>query len=126
VAGRTRRCDESVIQGRLKKAEQFWDAAELVREHADDEAEVGDAYATLCVHAGIAASDVLCCIALREHAIGENHSEALALLRKVRPDGDRLSNALDVLLGMKTIAGYDAAPVSAADRKRGDATPSGS
>jgi hypothetical protein len=52
MSGRTRPCDDAVIHGRLRKAEQFWEAAEIAREFADDEAEVGDAYVTLCVHAG--------------------------------------------------------------------------
>jgi hypothetical protein len=118
VTSRTRACDEAVTRGRLRKAEQFWEAAELTREFADDEAEVGDAYVTLCVHAGIAAADVICCAALGEHALGEDHNEALALLSRVRPGGKELTKALAVLLGMKTLAGYSASPVSAVDRKR--------
>jgi hypothetical protein len=58
----------------MRKAEQFWDAAESVRELADDEAEIGDVYVTLCIHAGIAATDVVCCNALGEHAVGEDHN----------------------------------------------------
>lgn len=118
MTARTRQCDDAVTRGRLRKAEQFWEAAELTREFADDETEVGDAYVTLCVHAGIAAADVICCIALGEHAVGEDHNEALTLLSRVRPDGKELTKALAVLLGMKTLAGYSASPVSAVDRKR--------
>jgi hypothetical protein len=50
---RTRRCEEATMSGRLRKAEQFLEAAETIREFADDEHEVGDALVTLCVHAGI-------------------------------------------------------------------------
>jgi hypothetical protein len=32
------------------------------------------------VHAGVAAADVICCIALGKHAIGEDHHEARDLL----------------------------------------------
>lgn len=42
-----------------------------------------DAYVPLCVHAGIAASDVVCCAKLGEHAQGENHDEAVGLLAPV-------------------------------------------
>ena len=115
---RTRPCDEADTRGRLRKAEQFWEAAEITREFADDEAEVGDAYVTLCVHAGIAAADVICCVGLGEHAVGEDHNEALALITRVHPGGKELAKALAVLLGMKTRAGYSASPVSAVDRKR--------
>ena len=115
---RTRLCDEATISGRLRKAEQFLDAAETIREFADDEHEVGDALVTLCVHAGIAATDVLCCVALGEHAQGEDHNQALELLGRVRPGGDELAKALRPLLGMKTRAGYSHLTASADDRKR--------
>jgi len=118
MTGRTRPCDDAVVEGRLRKAEQFWEAAEITREFADDEAEVGDAYVTLCVHAGVAASDVICCLTLGEHASGEDHTEALTLIANVRPGGKELAKALAVLLGMKTRAGYSARPVTAPDRKR--------
>jgi hypothetical protein len=118
MSGRTRACDDAITIGRLRKAEQFLDAAETVREFADDEYDVADAYVTLCVHAAIAAADVICCVALGVHAIGDNHSEALTLLERVRPEGSELANSLRALLGMKTRAGYGAAPVSAQDRKR--------
>jgi hypothetical protein len=107
-----------VTAGRLRKAEQFVDAAETVREFADDEMDVADAHVTLCVHAGTAAADVICCVSLGMHAVGESHSEALALLESVRPDGSELAKSLRTLLGMKTRAGYAAEPVAAEDRKR--------
>ena len=118
MSGRTRPCDDAIVQGRLRKAEQFWDAAESIRELADDETEIGDVYVTLCVHAGIAAADVVCCSSLGEHAIGDDHNAAIALVRRTRPDGDELVTALATLLGMKTRAGYSASPVSLTDRKR--------
>jgi hypothetical protein len=118
MSRRTQACDGAVAAGRLRKAEQFVDAAETVREFADDELDVADAYVTLCVHAGIAAADVICCVSLGMHAVGESHSEALALLESVRPDGSELAKSLRTLLGMKTRAGYAAEPVAAQDRKR--------
>jgi len=118
MTARTRPCNDALTAGRLRKAEQFLDAAETIREFADDEYEVGDAYVTLCVHAGIAAADVICCIALGVHALGEDHNEALALLEKTRPDGTELAKSLRALLSMKTRAGYSARPVTAEDRKR--------
>ncbi|HWF56087.1 MAG TPA: hypothetical protein VG223_15730 [Solirubrobacteraceae bacterium] len=118
MTARTRRCDEPTIAGRLRKAEQFLDAAGTIREFADDEHDVGDALVTLCVHAGIAAADVLCCIALGEHAHGEDHNTALELLTRVRPNGNTLATSLRPLLGMKTRAGYSHRPVIPDDRKR--------
>ncbi|MBA3809660.1 MAG: hypothetical protein H0X28_14905 [Solirubrobacterales bacterium] len=102
----------------MRKAEQFHEAAETIREFAGDEHEVSDAYVTLCVHAAVAAADVICCIALGEHAVGENHDEALGLLEKTRPGGKELAKSLGTLLAMKTRAGYSHRPASAQDAKR--------
>lgn len=115
---KTRRCDDGDAGGRLTKAEQFLDAAEIVREFADDEKDVGDAFVTLCVHAGIAAADVLCCVALGEYAQSEDHRQAVELLSKVAPEGREASKALQALLRLKTKAGYSPRAVSADDRKR--------
>jgi hypothetical protein len=118
VTSRLHKCDEATITGRLRKAEQFMDGAETIRELAGEEGDVGDAYVTLCVHVGIAAADVLCCIALGTHVQSENHNEAVAHLSKVRPDGNALSNSLRTLLVMKTRAGYSHQQVNTSDRKR--------
>lgn len=118
MSPRTKPCDAATAAGRLSKAEQFFEAAETIRDFADDEYEVGDAYVTLCVHAGIAAADVICCIELKEHAQGEDHHQALALLKRVRPGGADLAKSLAPLLGMKTQAGYSHRPVTNDNRKR--------
>jgi len=114
---RTSPCSPRTRAGRLAKAEQFLDAALTIAGFADDERDVADAFVTLCVHAGIAASDVLCCARLGVHAVGENHQEALALLRRVDAD---LARDLATLLGMKTKSGYSAHPTGAADRRRAE------
>jgi hypothetical protein len=112
---RTRVCDRAEAQGRLRKAEQFWESAELIREFAADEADVGDAYVTLAVLGGTPAADTICCLALGRHAQGDDHQEAAKLLASVRPDGKNLANSLAALLGVKTKAGYSHRPVSRAD-----------
>ena len=101
--------------GRLAKAEQFPSAAELIDELADGDQDLCDAYVTLCVHAGIAAADVLCCAKLGRHATGENHDEAKRLVSLVDPGAGQ---ALGTLLGMKTKAGYSALRMTATDRRR--------
>lgn len=113
-----RKCDEETARGRLRKAEQFLDAAATVRDLADDEADVGDAFVTLCVHAGIAASDVICCDAFGHFVHGQNHLQAIAELSKVTPDGRKLGDDLRTLLQMKGRAGYAAPPVTTDQRKR--------
>jgi hypothetical protein len=37
---------------------------------------------TLCVHCGVAAADVICCMALGGHVQGEDHNEAVTQLSK--------------------------------------------
>ncbi len=107
------------VYGSLRRLlQQAHDAAETIREVADDEADSGDAYVTLLVHAGIAAADAICCQELGEHAQGESHTDAIALLRRVRPDGDELASALASLLGAKTRAGYGHQPVNEQARVR--------
>lgn len=115
----TRDCTPGTARGRLLKAEQFLTAAEAIDAvlDRDDDPDVGDAYVTLCIHAGIAAADVMCCRALGVHSQGDDHTEAVALLRKVDKGA---SNDLDRLLRLKTKAGYSARSVSSDDRKRAD------
>jgi len=115
---RLRDCYDEIVSGRLAKAEQFLEVAAMARDLADDEEDVGDAVVTLCVHAGIAASDVICCKALGHFVQSQDHLQAIAELSKVIPDGTRLGNDLRALLQMKTRAGYGAPPVTADQRKR--------
>lgn len=115
---RIRECDERISAGRLRKALQFRDAAKTIREFADDEAEIGDAFVTLCIHAGIAAADTICCEALGHHAQGDDHVQAVAVLSKVTPGGDELGSDLRLLLQMKPRAEYGPIPVTAEQRKR--------
>lgn len=78
----TKRCTDADRRGRLAKARQFLDAAELVETLADED-DLLDSVVTLCVHAGIAAADVVCCVRLGEHATGQNHTEAVELVGRV-------------------------------------------
>lgn len=80
----------------------------------DDEGDLVDATVTLYVHAGIAAADVLCCARLGQHAQGQDHGEAVALLAKVDRDA---ANRLSRLLKLKTKAGYSADATSDTDAR---------
>jgi hypothetical protein len=109
-----KRCTETVRVGRLSKARQFLTAADTIETVADDE-EIADAYITLCIHAGIAAADVICCAKLGRHHHGENRHAAVALLGQA----DKVaSKHLKRLLDMKTRSGYGATTASAAEQKR--------
>jgi hypothetical protein len=111
---RTVRADAAARAGRMAVALQFYEAAEMVRELADDAEDVTNAYVTLCVHAGIAAADVRCAAALGEYARGESHVEAVALLARV---DKAAAKQLDALLKLKTVAGYGTTTIST-DRVR--------
>jgi hypothetical protein len=100
--------------GRLAKARQFHLAAETIETIVDDR-EIADAYVTLCVHAGIAAADVITCAKLGQHHAGDDHQGAIALLAKA--DKAAAKN-LATLLRMKTRAGYSASVTSKTDQKR--------
>jgi hypothetical protein len=108
---RTSPCTAETRRGRLRKANQFIDAATLIA----DKAEVADAVVTLCIHAGIAASDVICCARLGQYAQGEDHSEAVVLLGKADSGS---AKHLRLLLSMKTKAEYSHSSVTASDTKR--------
>jgi hypothetical protein len=107
-------CSPQIRAGRLAKAKQFLAAAGLIEDSASG--DVADAYVTLCVHSGIAAADVICCARLGRYAHGDSHAEAIALLRKARAADS--ARRLEVLLGMKSKAGYTHLPSSTTDLKR--------
>lgn len=115
---RTRPCHPSVAAARLSEAEDLLDAAESIRALANDEPDVGDAYVTLCVHAGIAAADTICCLRLGYHVASTDRPEVIAELSRVRPDGGQLGGALRVLLGMQTRADSAREPANPEQRER--------
>ena len=109
-----RPCSSEVRAGRLAKAKQFLAAADLIEPaEADD---IADAYVTMCVHAGIAAADVICCARLGRHHQGENHAEAVGLLKKA--GANDAAKRLAALLNLKSKAAYTHLPSSTADAKR--------
>jgi hypothetical protein len=110
-----KRCTGAVRTGRLKKAREFRLAAELLEANASGQHDLADAYVTMCVHAGRAAADVICCQRLNLHHQGDSHDEAVTLLSRV----DRqLAGDLATLLRKKTAACYGERASSATDRKQ--------
>ena len=108
-------CTAATTDGRLARAIEFYEAGEELRRLHP---EWANAWVTSYVLAGVAAADVICCRALGHHSPGDNHVQAVALLRTIQPDGPELSTALGVLLGMKTAAGYGERPVSPENQAR--------
>jgi hypothetical protein len=109
MTGRTRRCDEAIRTGRLKKAREFYEAAVLVEDVTPN------ASVDLFVDAGIAAADVICCFRLSVCAAGENHSEAVSLLEKAEPG---LAKYLRSLLNLKSKVAYTHHSVTTDDRRK--------
>jgi hypothetical protein len=69
----------------------------------------------LRVDAGIAAADVICCARLGLHAAGENHNEAVALLRQAEPGAEK---HLRTLLNLKSKVAYSHQPAANDERKK--------
>ena len=105
----TKSCSERVRKGSLAKATEFLDAALLL----DD--DMTDAAVNLYVLAGIAAADVICCVRLGKHAVGENHTEAVLLLKQADRD---VEQHLRNLLNLKSKAAYTETPVTAAEHMK--------
>ncbi len=80
--GRTVPCNERKRAGRISKAREFFGSAEKLGALADP-SDLVDARVELYIQAGIAAADVVCCAQLGEHASGQDHNEAVALLKQV-------------------------------------------
>jgi hypothetical protein len=109
---RTNLSTPAVIAGRRAKAIEFLGAGETVLEF---DATATSAAGDLFVDAGIAASDVVCCVRLGKHSKSDNHSEATALLAQADKG---LVKHLNTLLGMKNKAAYAAEALSATECKK--------
>ena len=105
----THKCNSAVTEGRLSKPGEFFDAAELVEDGMPNAA--GD----LFVDAGIAASDVICCVRLGVHSSSGMHSEAVTLLATADKGSEK---HLSTLLGLKNKAAYTHQALSTAECKK--------
>ena len=102
---RTTECPPEVQEGRLKKANGFLQAAEMIEPYNAEDVHLADAYVTLCVHAGIAASDVICCSARQVHPKDPDHRKAVTFLEEF--DGVN-SIHLSTLIEVKSTSAYTA------------------
>ena len=107
-------CPPEVRRGRKKKAVDFLNSAQAL-DTLVDTADGTDSCVQLCILAGIAAADVICCARLGHHSQGNDHNSAVALLRSVEKAS---AKHLATLLNMKTISGYTHKEALANDRKR--------
>jgi hypothetical protein len=107
-ADKTVPCDAATRAARRAKAQEFLDAAQQLDGQPT-------AYVSLCVLAGIAAADVVCCARLGVHASGSDHSQAVALLAAVNTSA---ASALQRLLAMKNKSDYSSRAPSATEATR--------
>lgn len=111
--GRTATCDRADTNVRLRHAESFLVVADLVLDQSDDPVlALTSVAASLAVLAGIAAADATCCAALGRRARGQNHEEAVALVRTIEPMGEAMARDLARLLALKDDAQYGVLVVS--------------
>lgn len=115
--GRTSDCTPAEGRSRLRQAEAFLMAADLVLSDDTDVATPGVA-AALAVLAGIAASDAACCARLRKRARGQDHGEAVNLLATIAPNGEAMAKDLARLLAAKEESHYGVTLVDRAKARR--------
>lgn len=96
-SGRTRPCSTRTRRGRLKKAREFLDIAELASP------EYPDVSVSNAILSGIASADVICCVRVGQHAAGEDHQQAVDLLRRAH---EQAAKRLDRLLRRKSTSAY--------------------
>jgi len=99
---RTRPVNAAQARAYLSKAEEYLSAAT-----SELDADRPIAATSLAIHAGINATDAVTGMRLGQRAAGQDHDEALVLLRTAGPDGTAVAKELARLLPMKTWAEYE-------------------
>lgn len=99
---RTRQVNAAQARAYVAKAEEYLAAAV-----AELEADRAVASTSLAIHAGINAADAVTGMRLGQRAAGQEHDDAIALLRTAGPDGIAAAKELGRLLPMKTRAEYE-------------------
>ncbi len=94
----------------LRKAREFLDAATLELER-----ELFTAAASSAVLAGINAKDAICLRLTGRTGKSDDHRAAVPELAAAGPAGKTLESTFRRLLGLKTTAQYQAAPISRTD-----------
>lgn len=122
--GRKDDCSKADARSRLRRAESFLVVAEMVLGEqvetpaTDDAINLSGVSAALAVLAGIAAADAVCCYRLGIRARGQDHAQAVDLVKQVVPHGDSLARDLDRLLDLKDNAHYGILGTADSDARR--------
>lgn len=113
--GRTASCTRADAVRRQEQAHKFLEVADLVEAEAGQDAASANVAASLAVLAGIAAADAACCVALGRRSRGQDHRQAIDLVREVSPGGAAAARHLQRLLDLKDSAHYGVITLGAAD-----------
>lgn len=111
--------DESFRRGRLAKATEFLDAADLLREFGSESgvfasgSRFANAFVVQCVLSGVASADAICVARTGRYSRTGAHEEAVPVLRSAA--GHAVAKHLEVLLAVKNKAEYNARSVSDSD-----------
>lgn len=111
--------DDSTRRGRLAKAREFLESAEVLRDMGTEAgvftaaSPLADSVVSLCVLSGIASADALCIRRTGRYYKGSDHVAAVPVLAAAT---DRsTAKHLSALLQVKTLAEYDARSVDDRD-----------
>lgn len=110
---RTRPVSATQVRAYLGKAEEYLSAAT-----AELCADRPIAATSLTIHAGINAADAVTGVRLGVRAAGQDHDEAIRLLRTAGPDGVAVAKELGRLLPMKTRVEYEPDDIPKSDAGR--------
>lgn len=99
---RTRPVSAAQVRAYVGKAEEYLSAAT-----SELDADRPIAATSLAIHAGINAADAVTGVRLGVRAAGQDHDEAIRLLRTAGSDGIAVAKELGRLLPMKTRAEYE-------------------
>lgn len=110
---RTRPVSAVQVRAYLSKAEEYLSAAT-----AELDADRPIAATSLAIHAAINAADAVTGVRLGVRAAGQDHEEAIVLLRIAGPDGVAVAKDLGRLLPMKSRAEYEPDDIPASDAAR--------
>ena len=109
---RTIRLNKAGARARLKEARLYLSAAELLDSGSAAENKVAGSNAIL---AGIAAADAICGLVLGERSAGDDHTQAINLLKRATHPSTKAANSLSRLLTQKTPVQYGADSLSASE-----------
>lgn len=111
---RTASCSKDDARNRFKRAESFLIVADLVLGERVETSEQEDGINL----SGVAAADAACCHRLGTRSRGQDHAQAVDLVRQVSPHGEELARDLDRLLDLKDNAHYGILGVSDAETSK--------